>query len=146
DRLVREQADLLDDVADAAAERDRIDRRRITAVDGDRARTRLDETVDHLQRGGLAAARGAEEDADLPVGHLHRHPIHRGRIRAGEHLADRIQTDHAAALASVRSPGDVSRRWRARRPRSARMAKMLTASAPVISCRGSVWLMPRAMK
>src|SRR5918992_890542 len=65
-----EQPDLLDHVADLAAQLGRLPRadRLLTHVDvplGD-----LDRAVDHPHRGGLAAARGADEDADLARRHL----------------------------------------------------------------------------
>ena len=65
DRLVREEAHLLDDVADRAPQVVDVVRPGVAVVDADRARGRLDEPVDHLQRGGLAAPRGADEDHDL---------------------------------------------------------------------------------
>ena len=54
--LVREQAGLLDHVADAAAQLDRVARLDVHAVEQDLAARRLDEPVDHLERRRLAAA------------------------------------------------------------------------------------------
>ena len=66
DRLVREQARLLDDVADAAAELRHVPRRRVDAVEEDAAGGRLDQAVDHLEGRRLAAAGRPDEHADLP--------------------------------------------------------------------------------
>ena len=55
DGLVRKQPDLLDDVADAAAQLDRIHPGDVVATELDPAGGRLDQPVDHLQGGGLAA-------------------------------------------------------------------------------------------
>ena len=70
DRLVREQADLLDHVADAAPQRRHVALRGILAVDEDPAARRLDQAVDHLERRRLAAAGRADEDADLACRNL----------------------------------------------------------------------------
>ena len=64
DRLVREQAGLLDHVADAAAELRDVARRRVDAVEQDAARRGLDQAVDHLERRRLAAAGRPDEHAD----------------------------------------------------------------------------------
>ena len=70
DGAVREQPGLLDHVADAAAQLRRVARPDVGAVEQDGARGRLDEPVDHPQRGGLAAAARADEDHRLAVRHL----------------------------------------------------------------------------
>ena len=69
DRLVREQPDLLDDVADAPPQLDDVALGDVLAVDEDLAARRLDEPVDHLQARRLAAAGRPDEDADLAGGH-----------------------------------------------------------------------------
>ena len=51
---VWEQPDLLDDVADAATQRDRVDERHVLAVDHHPSSSRIDQPVDQTQRGGLA--------------------------------------------------------------------------------------------
>jgi hypothetical protein len=61
DRAVREQPGGLDDVADPPPELDLVDGRDVLTVQDDPARRRLDEAVDHLQGGRLAAARGADQ-------------------------------------------------------------------------------------
>ncbi|GIW20764.1 MAG: hypothetical protein KatS3mg065_1060 [Chloroflexota bacterium] len=62
-----EEADLLDDVADPAPQRRRLPGRDVDAVEEDLAARRLDEAVHELEGRRLAAARGADEDAD-PAG------------------------------------------------------------------------------
>ena len=65
DRLVREEAHLLDDIADLAPELGRVAAGHVRPVDQDAAARRLDEPVDHLEARGLAAAGRADEHADL---------------------------------------------------------------------------------
>jgi hypothetical protein len=67
---VREQPGLLDHVADAAPQPGRVLLPDVLAVERDPAFGRLDEAVGHPQRGGLAAAAGADEDDGLACGHL----------------------------------------------------------------------------
>jgi hypothetical protein len=55
DPLVREEPDLLDHIADVAAQLHRVGVGHVAAVDADRARRRLDQPVDHLESGGLPA-------------------------------------------------------------------------------------------
>ena len=64
---MREQTDLLDHVSDVATQFDRVDPGDVVAVEEDATARRLDEPVDHPQRGGLAASRRADEHADLAV-------------------------------------------------------------------------------
>ena len=61
--LVREEADVLDDVADPAAQLVGVDAGDVLAAEQDPAGGRLDEPVDHLHRRRLAAARGADQHA-----------------------------------------------------------------------------------
>ena len=65
---VRQQAGVLHDVADAAAQLHRVARRDIRAVDEHLAARRVDHAVDHAEQGGLARAGRADE--------------HRGLVRA----------------------------------------------------------------
>ena len=92
---VWEQATLLNDVADAAAQLDRVELEDVGVVDEDPPTRRLDEAVDHAQRRGLPAARRADQDADLPVGHDQAQLRHGHRIGAVA-LADRVERDHWA--------------------------------------------------
>ena len=65
DGHVREEADLLDHVADAAAELGLVESVDALPVDPHVARGELDEPVDELHRRRLAAAGGADEAADV---------------------------------------------------------------------------------
>src|SRR5690606_20912941 len=59
---VGEQADLLDHIADVAAQFYRVDPGDIPAVDGDGALRRFDQPVDHAQGGGFPASAGTDQD------------------------------------------------------------------------------------
>ena len=93
DALVREEPDLLDDVADAAAQLDRVGGGDVLAVDLDGAGRRLDEAVDHLQRGRLAAARRADQHHHLAGEHLEVEVLHRDGVVV-EALAHAREPDH----------------------------------------------------
>ncbi len=69
DREVWEQPGLLDHVPDAAAQGDGILRGDVTAADADVPGGRLDQPVDHLEAGGLAAAGRPDEHADAAGRH-----------------------------------------------------------------------------
>jgi hypothetical protein len=92
DGAVREQADLLDDVADAAPQLGRVDRGHVASVDDDVAAGGLDHPVDHPQGGGLAAARGADQDREVTLGHLEGDVVD-GRGAIGEALGDGFEAD-----------------------------------------------------
>ena len=66
-RHVGEQAHLLDDIADAAAQLIPVCLGHVLAVEIDMPAVRLDQAVDHFQGGGLAAAGRADEDGKLPL-------------------------------------------------------------------------------
>ena len=70
DGHVREQANLLDHVANVAAQGDGVHPAGVFAVDQDRPAARRNEAVNHLQGGGLPAAGRAEQDAHFPFGHV----------------------------------------------------------------------------
>ena len=93
DRLVREQAHLLDDVADSPAHLDRVFVRDVVAVDEDSARGRLDQPVDHAHRRRLAAAGRADQDADLAPGDIERQLAYGDRAVAVA-LLDPVESDH----------------------------------------------------
>ena len=80
-RLVREQPDLLDDVADAAAQLDRVDVRDVLAVELDPAGGRLDQPVDHPQRRRLAAAGRPDERDQLAAADVEVELAHGDRCR-----------------------------------------------------------------
>jgi hypothetical protein len=90
---VREEAHLLDDVADGTAELDGIDSRDVAAVDEDPTGGRLDKAVDHAHGGGLAAAGGPDEDRQLAAHDVEGQLLHRhGAVR--ERLAHLLEPDH----------------------------------------------------
>ena len=67
DRLVGEQADVLDHVADVAPQLHRVGLHDVPPGHDDAPAGQVDEAVDHPQGGRLAAARGADEHADLAL-------------------------------------------------------------------------------
>ncbi len=91
--LVREQADLLDDVADLAAQLDGICPGDILAVELDASSRWLDEPVDHLQRRGLAAPGRSYQRDQLSARHIQVELLH-GDGAPGVGLADTLQPDH----------------------------------------------------
>jgi hypothetical protein len=70
DRAMREEAALLDDVADHAAQPGGVRRRTSVPSMLTVPEVGLDETVDHPKRRGLAASRRADQHRDLPGGAL----------------------------------------------------------------------------
>jgi hypothetical protein len=93
DRAVREQPDLLDDVADLAAQGGRVALGDRAAAEQDVPVGDVDHPVDHPHRGGLAAPGRADEDADLAGRHLERQGIDRGLGRAGVALGRRTELE-----------------------------------------------------
>ena len=89
---VGEQPDLLEDVADPAAQLGQVEAAHALPADGDVALGDVDQAVDHLHRGGLAAARWPDEHADLARGHAQR------ELADGRRLAARITLRHRAEL------------------------------------------------
>jgi hypothetical protein len=85
---VREQRVVLEHHAHAAAVRrgPGTPARDLAAVDLDAARVGALEAGQHAQRGGLAAARGAEQGHDLAPLNLQVRPVK--RLRGAEALAD----------------------------------------------------------
>ena len=67
DGHVGKQADLLDHIARVPPELVAVHGGDVLAVETDVPAVGLDEAVDHFQGGGLAAARGADEDGELAV-------------------------------------------------------------------------------
>ena len=102
DALVGEQPDLLDDVADAAAQLDRVGVGDVLAVEPDPAGGGLDEPVDHLERRGLAAARRADEADHLAARDVEVELVD-GDGPVGVGLADALEPDHRARRARVAS-------------------------------------------
>jgi hypothetical protein len=92
DGLVREEPDVLDDVADAAAQLDRVDPRDVVLAQQDPPGGGLDDPVDHLHRRRLAAPGRADEHRQLPGGEGEvelGHPDSAVRVR----LADALEPD-----------------------------------------------------
>jgi hypothetical protein len=85
---VGEQADLLDRVADVAAQLGRRAVAHAAPVEQDVARRQLDHAVDQPHRGRLAAARGSDEDADVPSRHEERQAADRRLAGARVDLRD----------------------------------------------------------
>ena len=100
DRLMGEEARLLDDVADRPAQVDHVALRDVLAVDEDPPRRRLDQPVDHLEAGRLATARRSDQHADLAGRHLQREVVDgpgdvlRARVIA---LRDAVELDGRGA-------------------------------------------------
>src|SRR6266487_617279 len=76
---VWEETNLLDDVANAAAQQDRIFLEDVLAIDQDLPGSWFDETVDHAQQGCLARAGSAQKHADNAFLHTEADRIH-GRL------------------------------------------------------------------
>jgi len=93
DRHVREQPGLLDGVTDPPAELVRVQSQRIPATDRDAPGGGLDEAVDHLHGGGLAAARRPDEYGDLPGRDRHGDVLDRGLLLAGVPLGHPLEDD-----------------------------------------------------
>ena len=79
DGHVGEEADVLEDVPDVAAQRDRIPFARIASFDKDRAGRRQQQPVDELEQRALARAAAAHERNDVTRFHREIHACQRGR-------------------------------------------------------------------
>ena len=95
-RHVGEQADLLDDVADAAAQLHRIDPVGIAPGNEYLARGRKDQPIDHAQGSGLAATGRTQQHARLAVRNFERHVIDGGDRSARRRIAaaQALKTNH----------------------------------------------------
>ena len=98
---MREEPDLLERVADAAAERGRFDRRHVRAVDQHSSRARFHEAIDHLERRRLAASRAAEEHEELAARDLERQPVDDDGVAVA--FRQLLEHDHARRSAERRS-------------------------------------------
>ncbi len=98
-----EEAGLLDDVADAAAERERVPGGGGLAADADGAGGGHDERVHHAEEGGFAAAAAAEEGGDGAGGEREGDVLKQGP--GGEGVADGGELDcgfaHGLSLSGV---------------------------------------------
>jgi hypothetical protein len=92
-RLMREQPDLLDHVADLAAQLPRVALEDASAAEQDVAAVDGDHPVDQAHRRRLAGARRADEDADLTRRHREGELADRGHPLAGVTLAHLSQLE-----------------------------------------------------
>src|SRR3989475_12026334 len=92
DREVREQPDLLDDVADAAAPPGGLERVRGPSGDPDLARRGLEQTIDQLKGRGLARAAAPEQHQCFPGSHAegHRSEEHTSELQSQSNLVCRL--------------------------------------------------------
>jgi hypothetical protein len=90
-RAVREEARLLDDVSDGAAQFGGVLPLDVLAADPDGAGGRFDHPVDHPQGGRLAATGGSDEDGHAAFRHVQGEVVHCGRA-VGEALVGPIRT------------------------------------------------------
>ena len=95
---VREQANLLDDVANAAAELHRVDRRDVPALHEHLTAIDIVQAVDELDQRGLAAARGAEHAHELPLVDRQAHVVERRVRHAREALGHVLEFDRCGHL------------------------------------------------
>src|SRR5439155_8496336 len=102
DRHVREEAHLLDHVPDPSPQFDDGQLPHAPPVDANVTVVERDETVDHLQRGRLAAARGPDEDAERSAGNLERELVQRLLLATGVPLRDAVEDDLAGGTHAVR--------------------------------------------
>ncbi len=103
DRLVGEQPDLLDGVADLAPQLGAAHRGVRLAVYEDIALGGLDEPVYHPHRRGLAAPRRAHQNANLSFEDLEGEVVDDGLLRAGVGLAHPPKPDHCISCAPTDS-------------------------------------------
>src|SRR4029079_3967079 len=97
---VRKQAGVLDDVADPAAQRHRVEVLGVAPVEFDRARRRFDQSVDHPHRGRLSAAGRADQGGALSVGGGPCELVYRPRA-VGVDLGNVFERDHDCPSAAV---------------------------------------------
>ena len=93
DGHVREEADLLDHVADATPQ---LDERQVThgsTVDPDVSRVERDQPVDHLEGGRLAATRGSDQHTEGAGRDLERQVVERRLVASGVALRDVVEDD-----------------------------------------------------
>ena len=123
DREVREQADLLDHVADPAPQLGRGARADALAVDQDVALGQLDHAVREPQRGGLAAAGRTDQHADLAGRHGQREVVDRGLGLARIALDDVAVLDRGGGRAGGRGAVPCHARMLLARPHAPRLPR-----------------------
>ena len=101
---VGKQSDTLDHIADAAAQLHRIGLERVASVDVNRAGGRLDESIDHLQSRGLAAARLTDENQQLARRRLEADSVYREAAAVVIGLSEPLQCQHGSHGARCRRP------------------------------------------
>jgi hypothetical protein len=97
DRDVGEEPDLLDDIADPAAQLVGVDLGDVLAVEEDPPGGGFDDPVDHLHGRRLAAAGRTDQDDDLALGDLHRQILDGDLLLSGEPLGEVLQPDRDRA-------------------------------------------------
>src|SRR5699024_3109478 len=151
DGHVREQPDLLDDVADPAPQMIRVDVGDVLVLEEDAPGAGLDQPVDHLHGRRLAAARRTRHHDDLPFGDLHVERVHGGLGLAGEPLLEVLQPDlgpavtGGVAVLGHLSPRDVVSRLMSTNSRSNRMASTMMPSMPPSTRLTAIGVPTRAM-
>jgi hypothetical protein len=101
---MREEAGLLDDVADAPAQRGRVDALHRLAVEQDLSLGGVDHPVDHPERCRLPAAGRADEYGDLAGGRLQAETVN-GDGPVWVAFGDSVERDHARPSASGQGRG-----------------------------------------
>ena len=96
---MRKQPAALEHVADAAAQRDRIDAAHVLAFDPDAAGIGVDQPVRQPQQRGLAGAGAADNGEKLALGDLERDVVHGLDAAAVEALGDMRRRRSGAAFA-----------------------------------------------
>ena len=99
---MREEADLLDHVADPAPQLDDRQLADAAAVDADVALVERDQAVDELQRRRLAAARRADEHAERARRDLERELVERVIVAARVALRHAVEDDLGRAAHASR--------------------------------------------
>jgi hypothetical protein len=94
---VGKQADLLDHVPDPAPELHGVGPGDVLLADEDPSAGGLDEAVDHLEGGRLAAARRAHEHADLALPDVEAEGVDRD-LAVGKALGDGVEADHVGPV------------------------------------------------
>ena len=101
---MREEADLLDHVADPAAKLGEVERADAPAVDRDVALGDRDQAVHHLHRRRLAAARRPDEHADLAGGIVSESSLTAGAADP-DSARGPVEDDSAAESVALRATG-----------------------------------------
>src|SRR5699024_1543663 len=105
DGHMREEPTGLDDVADAATQLVRVLGGYVLAAENDAPRRRFDQSVDHLQGGGLTATGGAHEHENLARLDVQGDRVDGGARLAAIGLGDLFQLDGGPGGAGVRAVG-----------------------------------------